>query len=107
MKKPKPLSLCDQSFHSWVSRAYSELPEGQDFPADDEFLYEVWLAAWRSAYSTGIMRGQKQGRLQVEYFNKAARTPMPYHTMEDLFEGCKTGREFGLRIERWHGIVYK
>ena len=105
MKKPKPLNQCDQCFHSWVSRAYSELPEGQDFPADDEFMYEVWLAAWRSAYSAGIMRGQQQGRQQIAQFNYAARRPMSYSTMEELFEGCKTGREYGLKIERWHGIV--
>lgn len=96
---------CEGKFHHWMSRAYSELPEGQDFPADDEFLYEVWLAAWRSAYSTGIMRGQAQGRGQVEHFNYKARKRMPYSTMEELFEGCKNGREYGLKIERWHGIM--
>ena len=95
---------CEAKFHAWMSRAYGALPEGQDFPADDEFMYEVWLAAWRSAYSTGIMQGQKQGRMQIEKFNKQTRTPMSYSTMEDLFEGCKNGREYGVKIERWHGI---
>jgi hypothetical protein len=95
---------CEAKFHAWMSRAYGALPEGQNFPADDEFMYEVWLAAWRSAYSTGIMQGQKQGRMQIEKFNKQTRTPMSYSTMEDLFEGCKNGREYGVKIERWHGI---
>jgi hypothetical protein len=96
---------CEEKFHRWMSRAYSKLPEEQDFPLRDEHMYEVWCAAWRSAYSTGIMRGQAQGRGQVEHFNYKARKRMPYSTMEDLFEGCKTGREFGLKIERWHGIL--
>jgi len=96
---------CEEKFHRWFSKKYGTLPESQDFPLRDEFIYEVWLAAWSSAYSTGIMRGQKQGRQQIEQFNYAARSPMSYSTMEELFEGCKNGREFGLKIERWHGIM--
>ena len=95
---------CETKFHHWMSKAYSQLPEGEDFPAPDDFMFEVWQAAWRSAYSTGIQHGQKQGRQQVEYFNYCARRPMSYSQMEDLFEGCKNGREYGLKIERWHGI---
>ena len=49
-------------------------------------------------------QGQKQGRMQIEKFNNQTRNPMPYYTMEDLFVGCSNGREFGLKIERWHGI---
>jgi hypothetical protein len=103
-REKKLINNCDERFLAWVSKAYSELPEGQDFPAPDEFMLEVWQAAWRSAYSSGIMQGQKQGRMQIEKFNKQTRTPMSYSTMEDLFEGCKNGREYGLKIERWHGI---
>ena len=105
MKKPKPLNDCDEKFISWMSRAYGKLPEGQDFRLSDEHMHEVWCAAWRSAYSTAIVRGQQQGRQQIEMFNSAARMPMSYSTMEELFEGCKNGREFGLKIERWHGII--
>jgi len=103
-REKKLINNCDERFLAWVSKAYSELPEGQDFPAPDEFMLEVWQAAWRSAYSSGIMQGQKQGRMQIEQQNNKGRTPMPYYTMEDLFVGCTTGREFGLKIERWHGI---
>ncbi len=95
---------CESKFHTWMSKAYGKLPEGEDFPLRDEHMYEVWQAAWRSAYSTGIQRGQMQGRGQIERFNRNMRTPMGYSQMEELFEGCKTGREFGLRIEKWHGI---
>ena len=87
-----------------MSRAYSELPEGEDFPSPDDFMFEVWQAAWRSAYATGIMQGQKQGRRQIEKFNRQARYPMSYSQMEELFEGCQNGREYGLKIEQWHGI---
>jgi hypothetical protein len=104
MKKQKPLCQRDEKFHHWISRAYSKLPEGEDFPLETEHMYEVWKAAWSSAYSAGIMRGQQQGRQQVEYFNYCARKPMSYSQMEDLFEGCKNGREYGLKIEQWHGI---
>ena len=104
MKKQKPLCQRDEKFHYWISRAYGKLPEGEDFPLETEHMYEVWKAAWSSAYSAGIMRGQQQGRQQVEYFNYCARRPMSYSQMEDLFEGCKNGREYGLKIERWHGI---
>jgi hypothetical protein len=103
-KKPKPLNDCDEKFHAWVSRAYGKLPEGQDFSLEDELLHEVWVAAWRSAYSTGIMRGQKQGYVHMQHLAEDRRKPMSYLEMADLFEGCKTGREFGLRIEDWHGI---
>ena len=95
---------CENKFHHWMSRAYSELPEGEDFPSPDDFMFEVWQAAWRSAYSTGIMQGQKQGRRQIEKFNRQARYPMSYSQMEELFEGCQNGREYGLKIEQWHGI---
>ena len=100
----KKTNDCNEKFHRWMSKAYSKLPEGEDFPMPTEFMLEVWQAAWRSAYSTAIQHGQKQGRGQIEKFNRQARTPMSYSTMEDLFEGCKTGREFGLKIEKWHGI---
>ncbi len=100
----KPINKCDERFHEWVSRAYSELPEGQDFLAPDEFIYEVWQAAWRSAYSTGLARGQNQVKTHWRMSKDKKRTPMPYTAMADLFEGCETGREYGLRIEKWHGI---
>jgi hypothetical protein len=103
-KKPKPLNDCDERFHAWVSRAYGKLPEGQDFSLEDELLHEVWVAAWRSAYSTGINRGQNQIVARWRMREETKRTPMSYLQMADLFEGCKTGREFGLRIEDWHGI---
>lgn len=99
MKKLKPLNKCDEKFWSWFSNEYSKLPEGEDFPVSDENIYELWSSAWPTAYATGLARGQKQGRMHVE-----ERTPMPYYTMEDLFVGCSNGREFGLKIERWHGI---
>ena len=103
-KKPKPLNNCDERFHAWVSRAYGKLPEGQDFSVEDELLYEVWVAAWRSAYSTGINRGQNQIVARYRVREEIKRTPMSYQEMADLFEGCTTGREFGLRVERWHDI---
>ena len=98
------MNHCDISFLEWFSKTYAELPEGEDFPCDTEFMHEIWVRCWRRAYTAGIMRGQKQGRMHVERFNVRVRTPMPYYAMEDLFIGCKTGREFGRRVEKWHGI---
>ena len=100
----RPPNKCEKRFHEWVSKTYSELPEGQDFPAPDEFMYEVWQAAWRSAYSTGLARGQNQMAARWHMAEDKKRIPMPYTTMADLFEGCETGRQYGLRIEKWHGI---
>lgn len=107
--KPKPLNSCDNKFVIWIASNHYELPGNYAVTPNlykDDPMYAVWQAAWRSAYSAGIMRGQKQGRQQVEYFNLKARRPMSYSTMEDLFEGCKNGREYGLKIERWHGIFH-
>lgn len=98
------MNKCEESFHRWLSKTYSELPEGEDFPAPDGFMFEVWQAAWRSAFSTGLNHGQNQIMTRWRMMEKKARTPMPYTTMADLFEGCTTGREYGLRIEKWHGI---
>jgi len=105
--KPKPLNTCDNKFVIWMVSNRCELPGNYAATPNlykDDPMYGVWQAAWRSAYSTGVMRGQKQGRQQIEKFNKQTRTPMSYSTMEDLFEGCKNGREYGVKIERWHGI---
>ena len=95
---------CETKFHYWMSKAYSKLPEGEDFPLEMEHMYEVWQAAWRSAYSTGINRGQNQIVARMRMREKIERTPMPYWAMEDIFSQCKTGREFGKKIEEWHGI---
>ena len=104
MKKLKPLNKCDEKFWSWFSNEYSKLPEGEDFPVSAEIIYELWSSAWPTVYATGLARGHSQRRIHVMPQNNKGRIPMPYYTMEDLFEGCKNGREFGLKIERWHGI---
>jgi hypothetical protein len=98
------LSKHDQKFWLWFSKAYSKLPEGQDFPVSVEVLYEIWMGGWWSAYSVGWADGHNSMLNKMNKLKKERRTPMPYYKMEDLFIGCKTGREFGLRIEKWHGI---
>jgi len=57
--KTKPLNRCDDAFLNWLSEAYAKLPRGKDFPASDEFMYEMWTACWRCAYSTGFSDGRK------------------------------------------------
>ena len=98
----KELNKCDEKFWNWFSDVYAELPIEEDFPCEINFLYEIWSQCWSVAYSVGRARGHKQG-----YFSAVGgpRFPMSYYKMEELFIGCKTGREFGLRIEKWHGIT--
>lgn len=109
-KKPKPLkplNRCDNKFVQWMVMNNLELPGNYAVNPSlykDDPLYVAWKAAWSSAYPSGIMNGQKQGRKQIEVINKKHRSPMSYYEMADLFEGCKNGREYGLKIERWHGI---
>lgn len=94
----------DEKFWHWFSTQYSKLPEGKSFPLDDEDLYDLWCSMWQTAYHVGMQRGYMQGRHRPPAPLYPKRQPMPYYTMEELFTGCKTGREFGLRIEKWHGI---
>lgn len=95
---------CENKFHYWMSKAYSKLPKGEDFPSPDDFMFEVWQAAWRSAYSTGVNRGHRQRATQWHVREERKTIPMPYWQMEDLFSQCQTGREFGQKLEEWHGI---
>jgi len=97
----KGLNRCDAKFLYWFSNAYSELPEGEDFLVNVEFLHSIWSSCWSSAYSVGRARGHRQG---WQHAVGGPRFPMGFHKMEELFIGCKTGREFGLRIEKWHRI---
>jgi hypothetical protein len=98
------MSRCDETFHEWFSKAYSKLPEGEDFPVDVEFMYYVWKACWSRAYGVGQARGQHQ--MVIRYRQKEERkvTPMSYIEMESLFKQCSSGRDFGRLVERWHGI---
>ena len=98
------MSRCDETFHEWFSKAYSKLPEGEDFPVDVEFMYYVWKACWSRAYGVGQARGQHQ--MVIRYRQKEERkvTPMSYIEMESLFKQCSSGRDFGRLIEKWHGI---
>jgi hypothetical protein len=98
------MSRCDETFHEWFSKAYSKLPEGEDFPVDVEFMYYVWKACWSRAYGVGQARGQHQ--MVIRYRQKEERkvTPMSYIEMESLFKQCSSGRDFGRLVEKWHGI---
>lgn len=99
------LNKCDEKFLNWFSNTYGNLKEGEDFSCDVDFMYEIWKKCWSSAYSVGRLRGHQQGYHHGVYVKtNSPLHPMPYYTMEDLFVGCKTGREFGLRVEKWHGI---
>jgi len=112
-KKPKPLkplNRCDNKFVQWMVENNLELPGNYAVNPSlykDDPLYAAWKAAWSSAYPSGIMNGQKQGRKQIEMVNTKYRKPMSYLEMADLFEGCNHGREYGLKIERWHGIFHE
>jgi hypothetical protein len=95
----KNLSKCDEKFWDWFSRAYAKLPEGQDFPLDDEDLYDLWVSMWPVIYHTGMAYGRG---------NAPVRRPMGDMNMRWLFDKCasKTGLEFGLMVEKWHGITW-
>lgn len=92
------MNKCDSKFWDWFSVSYAENPEKHRL--NDEEMYAIWQTCWQIAYSTGLHRGQRQGRLWGRY----ERKPMSYFEMEELFIGCKTGRDFGQKIEKWHGI---
>jgi hypothetical protein len=57
--KPKPLNACDKRFLDWFSKAYSELPEDEDFLLSSVLMYETWTACWRRAYAVGYAEGRK------------------------------------------------
>jgi hypothetical protein len=99
-EKPKLLNNCDSKFVFWMDENRMLVPG--DFR--DDPMYKAWCAAWNRAYSTGLMRGQKQGRMHMQHLAEDRRKPMPYYEMEELFEHSKNGRDYGLKIEQWHGI---
>lgn len=98
------MSKCDEKFHEWFSEEYSKLPEGEDFPIDDEFMYDIWLTCWRRAYGVGHAHGQRQMITHYRQKETRAVTPMSYIEMESLFRQCSSGRDFGRLVEKWHGI---
>jgi len=98
------MGRCEDKFNEWFSEAYSKLPEGEDFPLDDEFMYKVWLACWRRAYGVGLAHGQNQMVIRYRQREERKVTPMSYTEMESLFKQCSSGRDFGRLVERWHGI---
>lgn len=98
------MNKCEERFWDWYSRQYSKLPEGEQFPITDEELLKLWRAMWPVAYSVGRARGHTQGYMHGSCSGGPNLEPMPYWKMEELFVGCETGREFGLRIEKWYGI---
>jgi hypothetical protein len=99
------MSRCDEKFHEWFSEEYAKLPEGEDFPVDDEFMYKVWIACWKRAYGVGLAHGQNQ--MIVHYRQKESRKihRMPDVVMRETFNKSITAHEFGRAIERWHGIT--
>jgi hypothetical protein len=98
------MNRCEETFQDWLSDAYSKLPEGEDFPVDDEFMYEIWQRCWRRAYSIGLSHGQDQTVTRFRMMEERKVTPMPNDVMLQLFKRCQTGREFGKEVEKWHGI---
>lgn len=99
------MSTCDDKFHEWFSIAYSKLPEGEDFPVDVEFMYYVWKACWSRAYGVGQARGQHQMIIHYRTKEIRSRHRMPEVVMRETFTKSLSAREFGLAIEKWHGIT--
>jgi len=99
------MGRCEDKFNEWFSEAYSKLPEGEDFPLDDEFMYDIWKACWSRAYGAGHVDGRNQ--IETRYRTKEIRSRhrMPEVVMRETFTNSLTAREFGLAIERWHGIT--
>ena len=99
-KKPKPLSQCDAKFVAWAEKNKITIPD----VFKDDPTYKIWLSAWRVAYAVGLQRGHEQREKQYYIRSKRLR-PLSFSEMEELFEGCTNGRQFGLRIEERHGIL--
>lgn len=99
------MSRCEYKFNEWLSEAYSKLPEGEDFPVDVEFMYDVWKACWSRAYGAGHVDGRSQ--IETRYRTKEIRSRhlMPEVVMRETFNKSSSAREFGLAIEKWHGIT--
>ena len=99
------MSTCDEKFHEWFSIVYSKLPEGEDFPVDVEFMYDIWLTCWRRAYGVGHAHGQRQTIIHYRTKEIRSRHRMPEVVMRETFNKSSSAREFGLAIEKWHGIT--
>jgi len=99
------MGRCEDKFNEWFSEAYSKLPEGEDFPLDDEFMYDIWKACWSRAYGAGHVDGRNQ--IETRYRTKEIRSRhrMPDVVMRETFDKSITAHEFGRAIERWHGIT--
>lgn len=99
------MSRCDEKFQEWFSEAYAKLPEGKDFPVDVEFMYGIWKSCWSRAYGVGHAHGRNQ--VEINYRTKEIRTRhrMPEVVMRETFTKSLSAREFGLAIEKWHGIT--
>jgi len=94
----------DVKFLEWLSKAYSKLPEGEDFQATDEFMFELWKRCWHTAFATGLAHGRHQAVLNQKERKRREREAMPKEVMLGLFTNTLSGREFGRAVEAWHGI---